>query len=104
MAHRATPNCAAWNPLATSVCRSGNRGRGALSQSAIRDKSLPAALRLCLSELQTEISARPPDSSRDCVSHVLPRPQSRRVRSAIPIKADQISTEGNEGNKDVLDD
>jgi hypothetical protein len=43
-----------------------------LSQSAIRDENVSAALRLCLPELQREISARPPDSPRDRVSRLLP--------------------------------
>src|ERR1041384_8504090 len=86
MASRTAPKRAARTGRATSVSRVRNRGRSALSQSAVRDEKFFAALRLHLPELQREISARPPNSPRHRVSRLLPKTQRRRFRSAVSAK------------------
>src|SRR2546430_17031799 len=87
MANWATTNRAARIGMARSVSRSRNRGRSALSQSAVRFEKVFATLCLSLSELQTGISARAPHPPRDRMSGLLPKTQRRRFRSALSIAA-----------------
>ena len=73
--------------MARSLPRSRHRGRSALSQSAVRDKSLPRAFCLSLPELPTGIPARAPHPPRDRVSRLLSKTQWRRLRSAVSTPA-----------------